>query len=119
TYTLDNANADTQALAQGDTATDVFQYTTTDEHGATSTSTLTITIAGTNDAPVANDFAVSNATPSGDGWILDTDNGHYYRLVTTSLSWSDANAVAQSDGAYLATITSQAEQDFVATLATG
>ena len=51
--------------------------------------------------------------------MLDTDNGHYYRLVTTSLSWSDANAAAQSDGAYLATITSQREQDFVATLATG
>ena len=47
------------------------------------------------------------------------DNGHSYRLVTTSLSWSDANAAAQSDGAYLRTITSQAEQDFVATLATG
>ncbi|HEY0412652.1 MAG TPA: Ig-like domain-containing protein, partial [Allosphingosinicella sp.] len=53
TYTLDNADPDTNALAQGATATDVFSYTVTDEHGATSTANLTITITGTNDAPVA------------------------------------------------------------------
>ena len=54
TYTLDNADPDTNALAQGDSVTDVFSYTVTDEHGATATATLTITIAGTNDAPVDN-----------------------------------------------------------------
>ena len=53
TYTLDNSDPDTNALAQGDTATEVFHYTVTDEFGATSTTTLTITITGTNDAPVA------------------------------------------------------------------
>ena len=53
TYTLDNTNPDTKALAQGETTTDIFTYTVTDEHGATSTTTLTINITGTNDAPVA------------------------------------------------------------------
>jgi VCBS repeat-containing protein len=53
TYTLDNADSDTNALAQGASVTDVFNYTVTDEHGATSSTTLTITIIGTNDAPVA------------------------------------------------------------------
>ena len=52
-YTLDNADPQTQALAQGAPATDVFTYTVTDANGATSSTTLTITITGTNDAPVA------------------------------------------------------------------
>ena len=53
TYTLDNSDSDTNALAQGASVTDVFSYTVTDEHGATSIANLTITITGTNDAPVA------------------------------------------------------------------
>jgi len=53
-YTLDNSDPDTQALAQGEIVTDVFGYRVTDEFGATSTASLTITITGTNDAPVAN-----------------------------------------------------------------
>jgi VCBS repeat-containing protein len=40
-------------LAQGATETVVVNYTMQDEHGATSSSTLTITVTGTNDAPVA------------------------------------------------------------------
>ena len=36
-YVLNNADADTNALAQGQTATDVFTYTVADDHGATST----------------------------------------------------------------------------------
>src|SRR6185436_20621510 len=53
TYALDNADADTNALAQGATAADVFTYTVTDANGATASTTLTINITGTNDAPVA------------------------------------------------------------------
>ena len=36
TYTLDNADADTNALAQGAAGTDVFTYTVTDANGGTS-----------------------------------------------------------------------------------
>ena len=54
TYTLDNTNPLTDALAQGVHANDIFSYTETDHHGGTSTTTLTIDITGTNDAPVAN-----------------------------------------------------------------
>jgi VCBS repeat-containing protein len=43
----------TNALAQGAHASDVFSYTQSDHHGGTSTTTLTIDITGTNDAPVA------------------------------------------------------------------
>ncbi|WP_352679871.1 beta strand repeat-containing protein [Mesorhizobium australicum] len=52
-YALDNSNAATNALAQGATATDVFTYTVKDANGATSSTSLTITITGTNDAPIA------------------------------------------------------------------
>src|SRR5262249_50297716 len=52
TYTLNNALASVQALAQGQQVTDVFGYTNSDNHGASSSSTLTITITGTNDAAV-------------------------------------------------------------------
>ena len=43
----------------GDTATDVFNYTVSDGNGGTDTATITITILGANDAPVAqNDVGV-------------------------------------------------------------
>ncbi|HET6537282.1 MAG TPA: Ig-like domain-containing protein [Sphingopyxis sp.] len=51
TYTLDNGSAATQALKQGETKTEVFTYTVTDVNGATSETTLTITVTGTNDRP--------------------------------------------------------------------
>ncbi|KZD09030.1 hypothetical protein AUP43_07990, partial [Oceanibaculum pacificum] len=53
TYTLNNAAANVQALAEGETVTDVFEYTLTDEDGDTATATLTVTITGQNDAPTA------------------------------------------------------------------
>ena len=40
-------------LAVGETAQDTFDYTVTDSNGATDTATVTITITGVNDAPVA------------------------------------------------------------------
>jgi VCBS repeat-containing protein len=52
TYTLDNTSALTKQLAVGETAQDIFSYTMSDQNGATSSSTLTITVTGTNDAPV-------------------------------------------------------------------
>jgi VCBS repeat-containing protein len=95
-----------------------FDYTASDGT-LTAASTASLEIASVNDAPVAHDDVLPLAAPLGDGWVLDADNGHYYRLVTTNVSWDDANAAAQSDGAYLATITSQAEQNFVGPLAAG
>jgi len=52
TYTLDNANPLTNALAQGAHASDVFSYTEADHHGGMSTTTLTIDVTGSNDAPM-------------------------------------------------------------------
>ena len=63
-YVADQAAAD--ALATGVTAADVFSYTVTDPNGAVSNSaTLTLTVTGTNDAPVANadTLAATEDTP--------------------------------------------------------
>ncbi len=56
TYTIDETNASVQALrVTGQTLTDAFVYTMTDTAGATSLATLTITITGVNDTPIAVD----------------------------------------------------------------
>ncbi len=52
-YILNNLDGDTQALKQGEVVDEVFTYTMKDAVGATSSATLTITITGTNDAPIA------------------------------------------------------------------
>jgi len=61
TYTLNNSDSDTNQLAQGASAHDVFTYTMVDSQGATSSTTLTITITGTNDAPVITSTAADAA----------------------------------------------------------
>jgi T1SS-143 domain-containing protein len=53
-YAVDNSNAAVQALrTAGDTLTDTFSYTVRDAAGATASTTLSVTIQGANDAPVA------------------------------------------------------------------
>jgi VCBS repeat-containing protein len=82
-YALNNADVDTNALAQGATATETFQYTVTDEHGATSTANLVITITGTNDAPVLD----AGKTP-----VLDAENEGAGAPVGTKIVSSTGSA---------------------------
>jgi T1SS-143 domain-containing protein len=49
TYTLDNTNLEVQSITTGETLNEVFTYTITDNDGDTSSSTLSITINGTDD----------------------------------------------------------------------
>ena len=51
------AAAAIQALDEADTSDDTFSYTITDIQGAMSTATVTITLTGINDGPVAGDDA--------------------------------------------------------------
>ncbi|WP_295009526.1 retention module-containing protein, partial [uncultured Dechloromonas sp.] len=55
TYTLNNADPAVNALRAGQTLTDSYTYTLTDGDGSTTTAVLTITIDGSNDAPVDGD----------------------------------------------------------------
>ncbi len=86
TYNVDNSNTAVQALrTSGQTLTDVFTYTMVDTDGVASTTQITITIQGANDAPVANSDTpiaveaggVANATsgtnPTGNLLANDTD----------------------------------------------
>ncbi|MBL0408253.1 VCBS domain-containing protein, partial [Microvirga aerilata] len=53
TYTLNNGDARVQALGENGTLTETFPYIATATDGSTASSSLTVTIKGTNDAPVA------------------------------------------------------------------
>jgi VCBS repeat-containing protein len=57
-YALDNASAAVQGLLAGQTVTETFAYQATDGIAATP-ATLTVTITGTNDAPVAQNDAAA------------------------------------------------------------
>ena len=48
-------NGQFESLAAGETATDSFSYTVDDGNGGTDTATVTVTINGVNDAPIAMD----------------------------------------------------------------
>ena len=103
-------------LGEADEGRHIHVVATTSDTDNTSTAsvTSTATAAVANVAPVAHDDAISNASPpSGNGWVLDTENGHYYREVTTHVTFAQAVAGAAADGGYLATITSADEQAFV------
>ena len=52
TYSLDNTLPAVQSLAAGQSLTDTFSYTVNDGRGGIATTTLTITVNGSNDAPV-------------------------------------------------------------------
>ncbi|GAB5388094.1 MAG: hypothetical protein Alpg2KO_10620 [Alphaproteobacteria bacterium] len=92
------------SLAVGDTATDTFSYTVTDEHGATATATATITITGVNDSPVAgadartvgedaltimSDLLLNDTDPDGDSLEivgLVTSNANFTTVGTVSFT---------------------------------
>ena len=51
-YILDNFDSDTAGIDEGDTPTDEFRILITDQHGAQSVDLLTITVNGSEDAPI-------------------------------------------------------------------
>ncbi|MGM4906713.1 DUF4082 domain-containing protein [Tardiphaga sp. 866_E4_N2_1] len=83
TYTVNETDAAVQALRQStNTVTDVFSYTVRDTAGATSTTTLTVSIRGANDAPVLTaQTANQNATV-----------GSAYSLVLPAGTFTDVDA---------------------------
>ncbi|MBM9519965.1 VCBS domain-containing protein, partial [Desulforhopalus vacuolatus] len=62
TYTLDNNSEAVQALGVGETLTESFNYTMQDDGGSSSSAVLTVTIDGTNDAPVATSKVILIST---------------------------------------------------------
>ncbi|WP_217481130.1 VCBS domain-containing protein, partial [Achromobacter piechaudii] len=65
TYTLDNANAQVQALAAGQKVTDTITVTVDDGHGGTAQQVITVTVNGTNDAPTIGGATTGAVTEDG------------------------------------------------------
>ena len=77
-WTFDANQAGYQALAEGGSAGIDITYQVTDEHGASSQATMTLTVTGANDAPVATSTAAGQAEDeiaSGQLFALDQDVG--------------------------------------------
>ncbi|MBM3964384.1 MAG: DUF4347 domain-containing protein, partial [Planctomycetes bacterium] len=73
TYTVDNTNTAVQSLrTSANTLTDVFTYTMTDGGGLTSTSQITVTIQGANDAPNDITGTLTIAENSANGTAVGT-----------------------------------------------
>lgn len=98
TYQIDNGRAATQGLNAGDVATDRFTVTVTDEDGATSSTTVVVSVGGGNDGPTIAKSSVvaggvtedaADATYSGQLLGVDPDSG-------AQLTWT----VSATDGAY-------------------
>src|SRR5207253_403958 len=92
-----NPGADFDHLAQGATASVTLSYNMTDEHGAPASSTVVVTITGTNDAPLAVDDVAAgteNQTLTIDVLANDTDvdDGHLFTLISASAPASKGTA---------------------------
>ena len=70
-YSFDPTHAAYQHLAAGRTIDVVATYTVTDAQNATDTATLTITVTGTNDAPVVSGAVLGSATEGGGVYTFD------------------------------------------------
>ena len=72
TYTLNNGNATVQALGAGETLLETFTYTITDGDNDQSTTTLKITINGSNDLPTIGAAATAVSDEGLPGGFPDT-----------------------------------------------
>ena len=118
TYTVDNTNAAVQALRlTSQTLSETFTYTMTDTGGLTSVATVTITIQGANDNPVAvvdtgtateasgyaNATVGSNAT--GNVLTNDTDVDTVANGETNAVTGVAAGTVGSAAGSVGASVT--------------
>ncbi|KJC41413.1 adhesin, partial [Bradyrhizobium sp. LTSP849] len=93
TYTINETDAAVQALRlPTDTLTDTFNYTMSDTAGANSSTTLTVTIHGANDAPVLAAQTSAQSAVIGQAYSLtlptgtftDVDSGDSLTYVATN-----------------------------------
>ncbi|WP_043274044.1 VCBS domain-containing protein, partial [Pseudomonas sp. AAC] len=98
-WTFDASNAAYQHLAEGETQIISIPVVVTDDQGATSGSTLTITITGTNDAPVAQTASAAvNEDSQIDGQLQATDADQGAQLQFGSDSPLPAGFTLDQDG---------------------
>ncbi|WP_448679534.1 retention module-containing protein [Pseudomonas nicosulfuronedens] len=103
-WTFDGKDPAYQHLAEGETLVVQVPYTVTDEHGANSTATLTVTLTGTNDAPVA----VPGAATTEENSVLngqvpaasDVDGNVAGYQLTTDVGQGNGSLTFNTDGSY-------------------
>jgi VCBS repeat-containing protein len=103
-YSFDPTNAAYQSLAAGESIDVVASYTVTDDQGATASSTLTITVTGTNDDPVINEglsdltrTTTQNVAVTGDIVATDVDAGDVL-VYAVKTGFGPANGTVTFDG---------------------
>ena len=109
TYTLNDADPDTNALAQGQVVTDAFTYTMSDANGATSTAALTITITGGNDAPVVTGAVDSGTVTEGALPVMTADGTIDFGDV--DLTDAHVTSVTPGGAGYLGIFTASVTND--------
>ncbi|NTX88885.1 retention module-containing protein [Pseudomonas sp. UMA643] len=100
-WSFDGKNPAYQHLADGEAQVISIPVIVTDEYGATNTSTLTLTITGTNDAPVAQAASAAvNEDSQIDGQLQATDADQGAQLQFGSDSPLPAGFTLQSNGSW-------------------
>ncbi|MET3440641.1 VCBS repeat-containing protein [Variovorax paradoxus] len=111
TWNYSVANAATQYLAQGQTATETFTVSINDGHGGTVNQQITVTVTGTNDVPViggvasgavSEDASTPNLSTSGALTIADVDAGQSSFTVQPGTAGSNGhgNFTLAADGSW-------------------
>jgi VCBS repeat-containing protein len=96
TFTLNDAYAN--SLGEGDTQKLTFTAAVTDNHGATATAPITVTVKGTNDRPeltVTND-PTADVDANGHVFVVEDDMAH--QSVSGALSWTDVDTKDMTAG---------------------
>ncbi|MDD4701425.1 MAG: VCBS domain-containing protein [Desulfovibrio sp.] len=110
TYSLNNALPIVQQLGLGQQLTEIFTYVARDQHGDTSSSTLTITINGTNDNPVIAPIVTTTLkedsilSSSGTLMVTDADLGDAAAFQAQNIAGLYGSFVLNSSGAYVYTL---------------
>jgi VCBS repeat-containing protein len=95
TYAVADAGA-IDALSEGDTMSDSFVVTVSDNHGGTASQTINITIVGTNDGPVITSDAQSGAVSEGDNGDDQTATG---QVTYSDVDANDTHTMAVTSAA--------------------
>jgi VCBS repeat-containing protein len=109
TYTLNNAAANVQALTEGQPVNDTFKVTVVDGLGGTDTQDVTVTITGTNDAPVINVIEqVALNEQSNTAALTSTINVTFTDIDLTDVGHSASIATASASGVTHPSLTEEA-----------
>jgi VCBS repeat-containing protein len=95
-YAVADSNTAVNALAVSASLTDTFTYSVADGLGGTASSTLTITVQGTNDAPVISAISKPALVGGATFDVVDTANHDAFGVLTGAITATDAETATSS-----------------------